>query len=379
MQKYIWYLHIATFLFFLVMNAQFSIISPYAIKILKAEPLIVGFVSSLMFIVAIIFRPFFGFMYDKGYKFEALMLGCFTSFMASLFYYFPDLRMLVIGRIVQGVGVGVFLPASASTVLDMAPEGQVGEALGWRSAMYGISQVVGPSVGTYLADFFGFQTTFWATAMICIIPLMLLYLTKRKVTLPKTSGKQSKSKLSDIANPNFLIATFTTALYTIGYSGISTFMPAFYVSIGFGASAYGLYAATTGASSILTRVLGGKQADKKGARLVASIGCSIILLGYLGLYFYNLPPLAYLTALALGIGMGFWTPGIQLLGFKDIHPETRGLSSSIYYTSADIGYLLGPMMFGYLIENYGYPIMFTAVPPIFFTNLMIILASRLIK
>ncbi|MCS7113948.1 MAG: MFS transporter [Nitrososphaerota archaeon] len=381
MQKYLWHVYIANFLFFLVMNAQASIMSPYATSVLGAPPFIVGVLASLLFIVAILFRPFFGFMYDRGYKFEALILGCLTSLLASTAYYIPDIRVLALGRIIHGLGVGVFLPASVSIVLDMAPEGQVGETLGWRSAMYGISQVVGPSVGTYLADFFGFQTTFAVTAFICIVPLIMLYAVKRKVTLPKTAPKKSasKSRLTDIKNADFIIATFATAIYTVGFSGISTFLPAFYKSLGFGTTAYGIYAATAGASSIAVRIFGGKQADRRGPRGVALLGCVIFLASYTSLYFYPLPPSAYLIAFITGIGLGFWVPGIQLLGFKDINPEARGLSSSIYFTCADLGLLLGPIIFGYLIDGYGYPIMFPLLPPIFIVNMAIISASRFFK
>ncbi|MEM2394530.1 MAG: MFS transporter [Candidatus Bathyarchaeia archaeon] len=381
MHRYIWYVNIANFLFFLVMNAQASIMSPYATSVLGAPPFIVGILASLLFVVAILFRPFFGFMYDRGYKFEALILGCLTSLIASIAYSIPDIYILAIGRVIQGLGVGVFLPASVSIVLDMAPEGQVGETLGWRSAMYGISQVVGPSVGTYLADFFGFQTTFTVTVFICLIPLAMLYAVKRKVALPKTAPRRGevKSKLADVKNADFIIATLTTALYTVGYSGLSTFLPAYYKALGLGTAAYGLYAATAGASSIAVRIFGGRQADRRGPRGVALLGCAIFLVSYTGLYFYPLPPTAYLMAFITGIGLGFWVPGIQLLGFKDIPSEARGLSSSIYFTCADLGLLLGPIIFGYFIDSHGYPIMFPALPPIFIVNLVIISSNRFFK
>jgi len=321
-------------------------------------------------------------MYDRGFKFESLILGCSTSLIASITYCFPDIRVVAVGRIIHGLGIGVFLPASVSIVLDMALEGQVGETLGWKSAMYGISQVVGPSVGTYLADFFGFQTTFAVTAAICIVPLTLLYAAKRKVTLPETVHKRykSKSRLADIKNAGFIASTLATALHTIGYSGILTFLPAFYDAIGFGTVIYGLYAAIAGASSIGVRIFGGKQADRRGPRDVALLGCAILLISYTGLCFYPLPPLAYLMAFIMGIGLGFWVPGIQLLGFKDIKPEARGLGSSIYFTCADLGLLLGPIIFGYFINIHGYSIMFPILPPTFIINLIVIvLAGRFSK
>jgi len=378
-QKYIWYINVATFLFFLVLNAQASILAPYAMNVLEVQPFTAGVLASLLFIVAILFRPFFGFMYDRGYKFEALILGCLTSLAASIAYYFPDIRILVLGRIMQGLGVGLFLPASVSIVLDMAPDGQVGETLGWRSAMHGISQVVGPSVGTYLADFLGFQTTFGVTIFICIAPIIILYAVKRKVTLRKTVPNKGESKLAYVRNADFILATLTTALYTVSYGGISTFLPAYYKTVGLGTATYGVYAAIMGASSIAVRIFGGKQADRKGPRGIALLGCAIFLAAYTGLCFYPLPPLAYLMAFIIGIALGFWVPGIQLLGFKDINPEARGFSSSVYFTCADLGLLLGPIIFGYLIDNYGYYIMFPVLPPIFIVNMMIILAGKLLK
>lgn len=378
--KYIWYTHIASFLFFLSVNGQLPLLSPYATETLGASPSIVGGLFSITFIVAIIFRPFCGFIIDKGYKFEALMLGCLLAGLTSIgMYYSTDLWTFALCRVTQGIALAAFLPASISTALDMASEKHVGEVLGWRGTMFGISQVIGPSVGAYLGELLDFRTVFGITLFPFIAAFIIAYTTKKKITLPIMHETGNKVRKSDIVNANFIISLVATGLYSMAYNALLTFLPVFYVQRGLGVIVYGFYSGIAGGTGILARVVGGKQADIKGPLCIALIGVSIISVAHVGLYFFRYPPLVYLIAAIAGFGIGLWMPGVQLLGFQKTPPQLRGLCSSIYFISFDAGSLIGPMLFGYFIEAQGYTIMFLLAPLIFFMSQITILVGYFVN
>ena len=368
--KFTWMLHLATLAFFLGLMIISPIISPFSIA-LGASPLIVGLLSSLSSMVAIIGRPLSGLLSDRGRKFETLMLGGVLGCSAAFVYVSSNnLWLFALGRILHGFASASFMPASISTAIDLSPIGRVGETLGWRSTMFGISQLFGPGLGGYLAELYGFIPTFLVALFLSFISLVIVYLTRRSV--PKslvTHVSEKRNVIQDfkkLLRPNFLGAMAAVSFHAIGTSAIFTFLPAFYGSVGLGTGAYGLFASVQGGSSILTRATSGKFADRRGPIPIASLGAILMTIAYILLNFFSLPPLSLISASIFGIGMGLWVPSIQLFALGKLDPEVRGFGSGIYSMAFDFGFLVGPIFFGYLIEvTSGYLYMFLSLP--FFT------------
>ena len=86
----------------------------------------------------------------------------------------PSFAILVLGRIVQGVG-GAAVPALASVaVAKVLPPGQRGSALGVVASSVGIGAVVGPIVGGAVGQLFGWRALFVGSLvlMLALIPIV---------------------------------------------------------------------------------------------------------------------------------------------------------------------------------------------------------------
>ncbi|HDO20896.1 MAG: MFS transporter [archaeon GB-1845-036] len=365
--KILWSLHLATLCFFLGMMIISPLISPFSMS-LGASPLIVGVLSSLTSAVAVILRPIFGLLGDRGLKFKMLMFGCLASSSAAIIYVASDrIWIFAAARIIHGIASAAFMPSSISTAIDLAPPGRIGEALGWRSTMFGVSQLLGPGIGGFLADLWGFNPTFLITFLLSSLSLIIVFHCSRKVNDEKIKNRgQSTSNLKSlhkILKANFLGAMIAVTFHSMGYSGIFTFLPALYKSLGFGAGIYGLYASIQGGVSIFTRAVSGRVADKHGSIPIASLGLILMLIGYISLNFLYLPPYFIIPAILFGAGVGLWVPAIQLFALATLPPEIRGFGSGIYSMAFDLGFLLGPIILGYFIEIYNnYSIMLKLLP-----------------
>ncbi|MEM3615030.1 MAG: MFS transporter [Candidatus Methanomethylicia archaeon] len=380
--KLSWLLHISTLIFFMGGAIVSPIISPFALS-LGADAIIIGLLSSLTSTVTILIRPFVGLIVDRGKRFETLMLGTILGCVATLIYSSSNnLFVFAIGRIMSGLASAFFMPASISTAIDLSPPDRIGETLGWRSTMFGVSQLLGPGVGGYLAEFTGFRNTFIINFIFAFTSFLLIYLTSRIVPKDiikynlKSNGFRDIKKLLKV---NLIGAMLAVIFYAIAVSAIWTFLPAYYVSIGFGTAVYGLFSSVNGGSSILTRAISGRIADKHGSIPVASIGVIIITSGYIALYISPLPPLSLLAAVLVGVGTGLWVPAIQLLALGHLSPEIRGFGSGIYSMAFDSGFLIGPIIFGFLIESSGnYLVMLWLLPILTFIALIIVQLTGLI-
>lgn len=381
--KSIWSVHLATFIFFLGIMVVAPIISPFSIS-LGATPLIIGFLSALTSITAFIMRPIFGLISDRGYRFETMMLGAFLGSIAALIYALSNnIWIFAVARIIHGLASASFLPASISTAIDLAPPHRVGETLGWRSTMFGVSQLIGPGIGGYISDLTNYNTTFIATFILSLISLGILFIARSWATeyvRRRSERKSSFRNIRQLLKLTFICPMVAVAFHAMSFSGIFTFLPALYKELGFGASVYGFYASIQGGFSILTRATSGRIADRKGPIPVASLGLILVTISYLLLYFNYLPPISYIAASIFGIGLGLIVPSLQLLALGDLSSEMRGFASGIYMMAFDLGFLLGPLIMGYYVELTGSYTSILTLFPIFATfSFITIQFTRLAK
>ncbi|HEX2183458.1 MAG TPA: MFS transporter [Rubrobacteraceae bacterium] len=132
---------------------------------------ITGFL--LMYAVGI---PLYGRAADVFSLRRAFCLGLVVFGLGSLVCVLaPNLLLLVLGRIVQGIG-GAAVPALASaSVAKLMPPGDRGTALGLIVSSVGVGAAVGPVVGGVLQELAGWQSLFYGTLALTLVLLPAAY------------------------------------------------------------------------------------------------------------------------------------------------------------------------------------------------------------
>ena len=131
----------------------------------------------------------------------------------------PSAFLLVIARLVQGVGGAFLMANSAALVTDAFPRRELGRALGINAMVVGAGLILGPILGGWLTGF-GWQTVFWFNVPIGLIG------TAAAATLLVEQGRRAPRAGLDLAG---------SALYLVGLTGLVT-------ALAFG----GIYGWTTG-------------------------------------------------------------------------------------------------------------------------------------
>ncbi|MBO8174529.1 MAG: MFS transporter [Thermococcus sp.] len=382
----IWLLHFSTFFFFLGIALVSPLISPLSI-LLGATPLIVGSIASISSIVALFLKPLGGFLGDRGWKFHVMTLGSILGAVAGVLYVLSvsleNLTLFAVGRGIHGFAMALFFPSSLATAIELAPKGRVGETLGWRGMMFSLSNLVGPAVGGFVADYFGFQPAFIFTILLSLIAagfVSMAHRTTQEESEQKTTETHKNISYRLLLNPFFIAASLALLLLSLAYSGMLTFLPALYKVIGLGTSAFGIYASIMGGFSLLTRVFGGREADRRGPTPVATFGFSLLLLAYILLALNPTPPKAYLSAIPLGMGFGFAVPSLQMMALAKLPQKIRTFGSSIYTMFFDLGYLSGPLIFGYVAQlKDSYMTIFPILPLVILMAMIILQFPRFLK
>ncbi|ACJ16881.1 hypothetical protein TON_1391 [Thermococcus onnurineus NA1] len=381
----IWFLHASTFFFFLGMAVVNPLISPLAMT-LGADPFVVGMIAAIASIVALVSKPLGGVLGDRGLRFQMMALGSFFGALAGGLYVVSiltdNLMIFAIGRAVHGFGMALFFPSSLSSAIDLAPEGRIGETLGWRGMMFSFGNLMGPAIGGFVADLLGFQAAFLLTVLLSITAIGFVLLAYSKVkgrAELRHHERHEKPQYRALLKPFFVAASLALFFMAVAYGGMSTFLPALYKSIDLGTSVFGLYASVMGGTSLLTRVLGGKEADRRGPLPVATVGLSGVLIAYILLALYTEPPWAYASAAILGAGFGLAVPSLQMMALANLPKRIRTFGSSVYTMFFDLGYLTGPIVLGYVAQLKGYTAVFPLLPIIMALSLLIAQLPRLLK
>ena len=94
------------------------------------------------------------------------------------------LPMLLFGRVVQGIGLALFISNSDAIVVAAFPESERGRAIGLENAFVGIGLSTGPPLGGFLLDTLGWQSLFYTR-----IPFILLFFVMGLLILRNDRGE----------------------------------------------------------------------------------------------------------------------------------------------------------------------------------------------
>ena len=90
----------------------------------------------------------------------------------------PNFGLLLLGRLVQGIGTGVALPLMFNIILDWVPQNRVGTMMGVGTMITGIAPAIGPTYGGLLVNSLG-----WRWIFIFLLPLLIASLVMRLFTI----------------------------------------------------------------------------------------------------------------------------------------------------------------------------------------------------
>jgi EmrB/QacA subfamily drug resistance transporter len=124
----------------------------------------------------------------------------------------PNIEILIAARFIQAIGAGAFLPLATYIISDYFPDSRQ-QAIGLFSSVFPIGMIIGPNIGGWLVESFGWRSVFWLN-----IPLgVLVFLFAWKILKP---GKGHGGKL-DMTGAGMLTGTLSSLLVGLSIIGSS--------------------------------------------------------------------------------------------------------------------------------------------------------------
>ncbi|HEY6019795.1 MAG TPA: DHA2 family efflux MFS transporter permease subunit, partial [Candidatus Paceibacterota bacterium] len=344
---------------------------------------------------------------DKfGYKriyFLGLMLFTVGSFLCGLAH---DENMLIIARIIQGLGAGAVQPVGMAIVTREFPPHQRGVAIGFWAVAAAASASFGPMIGGYLVDYFNWQVIFDLNVPIGIIGLavtvviqkeykasnmgkfdmvgflsaclflpLVLYALAEGNAATNSAGWHAPYILVcfaiaaiglvvfittelTVTNPlidlslfrfhNFAIANITMVLFGMGMFG-SVFLLPLYMqnALGYTALQAGLVFLPVGIIQGFTSPIAGITADKVNPKIPVVIGILLLAASFYMNYFLSFLTEHRYIMISLylrGLGMGMMFAPLSSIAISEIPRDKMAQASGLINVVRQLGGSFGVAM-----------------------------------
>ncbi|MGI6755230.1 MAG: MFS transporter [Atopobiaceae bacterium] len=111
----------------------------------------------------------------KRFKTKHIFIAAMALYLSGIFcgMLAPNFNILLLGRVLEGAGAGVSLPLMFNIITEQAPEKNMGAMMGTGTLVIAVAPAIGPSLGGWLAETFGWRSIFTALLPILLVAFVL--------------------------------------------------------------------------------------------------------------------------------------------------------------------------------------------------------------
>jgi MFS family permease len=276
----------------------------------------------------------------------------------------PTWQGVFLGESLGAVTRSLIGPSFGAFIAEESAEENRARVYGITQTIFAVVTVVGPPLGGWLADRYGFRFMLFIASLIYLSATIIrIFMAKRAATHEK---KKSTSKLTmsslksnlgamiGIAVSGGLITwmLITDGVRDIAFSISGTYIPLYTEEIGgLSTTQIGWLTSIFGIAIMAVNIPAGWLADKKGERVNIVLG---FLFNFVALMAFIRLETFWGYALSwtlFGIGVGMMQPAYQSLLSKALPDKLRGTGFGLIQSSLGIFSLPSPYIGGYLYEN----------------------------
>lgn len=295
--------------------------------------------------------PFIGRLSDRFGRKLFLVMGMLIYALAALGYlYSSTYQLLVLFRILSGLGAAMFFPVAFAYVGDLSPSGQEGRYMGLFNMAFLFGWGAGPLLGGLVKDSFGTDATFLAMMLMSAAAflLLLLLLPGHRSAEPKERPVERQTPWLQLLKDKIAVAACSFELiWGLGFGAIMSFLPVFMTtSLGTTATAIGIVISTR---ALLNGVLVypyGWLADRVNRTLLVIVGAIVTAAGAMALpwmsSFVSLIVLFAITALFESVAV----PAANAIAVDRGRELGMGSVMGLFNMSMAAGLLLGSVLGG---------------------------------
>ncbi len=365
----------ASTLFFFALQVLTPILPLYALDIGENEAAW-GLATTVIAAVAASFRLAGGSLSDRIGRRGVMLSGALANLLGGIVLLFTNnFAGLLVSRAVHGLGIGLFTTAYKALIVDFAPEGKQGEAVGIGNLTFGIAMIFSTPLGEWLYQQYGYDQVFYVgivLALGCAIVVGLIGMGEQK----KTGQSMLTSAKEVLPRRTTQIGIWGMAGIAITFTAILTFLPLLaelrsLTGVGLALSIYSLM-------QVIGQPIGGRLGDRIGWRFVIIPSFLIAALGVYFLLIADQTGLIVIGSGLVGLGASIARVGLDVIVMDGAPRDLRGTAAGLEYAGLDIWNGLFSWVMGIIVLQTSYNTIYTimTVIPIIWAAVLWIMIPR---
>lgn len=310
-----------------------------------------GTAFAITFLAKAIVSPWWGKIADqKGRKVMCLRASGVMSITITLIALSTNVWILIVLRAIQG-GFSGYINNAQAIIATEAPNNKKGTAMGTLATGQVTGTLLGPLIGGFLADRFGYRASFFiaGAAMFVIFWLSLFFVHENFQPVAKSAMRPMKEVFSHLVAPRVMIGVFITTL--VVQSSANSIQPIVSLFVrqllgGHGDVAFiaGVVSAAPGMATLIAASGMGRVIDHVGPQKILIIGLitAVIILVPM-IFLQNIKQFIFLRFL-FGLSDAAVIPAYQTLMTVNAPKDAFGRIFSYSQSFQAMGSVIGPML-----------------------------------
>ena len=319
-------------------------------------------ITLYLFAVAFL-QPILGPFSDYYGRRPVILFGLVGILVGTLVcIYAPTIEVFLLGRMIQALSAAGMV-ISRAIVRDIVGRERAASMIGYITMGMALAPMLGPIMGGYLDEYFGWQASFWMLFIFAVIVSWIVWndLGETRQTAASSLTQQFASYPVLLRSRRFwgyaLSAAFCSGAF-FSFLGGAPYVATEYYHLG--ASQFGLYFAIISIGYMSGNFMSGRYAERMGitrmmiaGNVIVCFGISVAIL--LLLMTDKSPLMFFLPLMLLGFGNGMTLPNANA-GLISIHPKLAGAASGLGgFLQIIIGATLS-VLAGVLLDVNSYPL-----------------------
>src|SRR5699024_10167696 len=342
--------------FFIFLGFQMTLPTiPIFIDTLGGSEQMIGLIVGVFTFSALLFRPYAGHALESKGRGVVYLFGL-SLFVLSVgsFGFLTSIAMLIVMRIIQGVGWGFSTTASGTIATDLIPPKRRGEGMGYYGLSGNLALAIGPALGLTLAGKMSFQWFF----LICAALGLMAFLLSLNIRFKKVDLSPDKTKVArfDVLEKSAINPSILLFFITATFGSIASFLPLYAAEKNI--DGIQIYFVAYALSLMLTRTFAGKLYDTKGDVYVIPPGVILVIIAMSFLAWLPNMTMLIVAGIFYGFGFGMVQPALQAWAVNSAPADRKGMANATFFSFFDLGVGIGAMVFGQLAFMYGYQMIY---------------------
>lgn len=334
-------------------NIVLSVLTIFA-KNLTGLDTYAGLMTSVFTIAALSVRFIAGALLDKFNCKRVILSGISLMVIVSfLFIRCDHITSALIYRAIQGVGFGIASTGASTYVTKICHPNRLLEGVSYAAIANSLTGVIGPSLAYALIGkhYDQFQLLFIVAVIISIGTFLLMLLGKdahqQTITSTAAEEKNEKMKWNVLCLPVLILF-----LNSLTQSAITSFVSLYAISLGFVGA--GSFFSVNAIGMIASRFVMNPLVKKFGHFRMILINSAVFFISIFLLSKVTAMWQMLVIALPAGFSIGAISPIINTFMIQNMPVNKSGIANALYYSSMDIGYAIGSIIWGIVATMTGY-------------------------